>query len=294
MKYFKCMDLFNYDLDILDVYPYKNNHKLNCLLNKKSIVIKTPKIQLHSNLNSGYIVIELNKENKKSENLINFIKKIEIETGDKIKLGLKKKYKLHSNFVNNSSKYIFKNNDKNVTIFDKNRNIIEPSNSEIYGDIILLIKLQDIWINADKRTYGLNWTIFQCRVFPQFDYSECLLIDSDDDEVENIIKKEIIVQKCVFCNSVCTYNNTIENLNIGKGKGNSKGNSKGNGKGNGNIIINNNINTGRGVIPTIKKPEIKTNKPTNQPTILAPTANELIAVRNKLKKMKKIVDSDSD
>ena len=75
MKYFKCMDLFNYDLDILDIYPYKTNYKLNCLLNKKSIVIKTPKIQLQSNLNSGYIVIELNKENKKSENLINFIKK---------------------------------------------------------------------------------------------------------------------------------------------------------------------------------------------------------------------------
>lgn len=286
MKYFKCMDLFNYDLDILDIYPYKTNYKLNCLLNKKSIVIKTPKIQLQSNLNSGYIVIELNKENKKSENLINFIKKIEIETGDKIKLGLKKKYKLHSNFVNNSSKYIFKNNDKNLTVFDKNRNIIEASNSEIYSDIILLIKLQDIWINTEKRTYGLNWTIFQCRVFPQFDYSQCLLIDSDDDEVENIIKKELIVQKCVFCNSVCTYNNTIENINIGKGKGK--------GKGKGNIIINNNINTGRGPLPIIKKPEIKTNKPTNQPAILPPTANELISVRNKLKKMKKIVDSDSD
>ena len=179
-----------------------------------------------------------------------------------------------------------------MCIFDKNKKIINSNEVEIYSDIILLIKLQDIWINTEKRTYGLNWTIFQCRVFPQFDYSQCLLIDSDDDEVENIIKKELIVQKCVFCNSVCTYNNTIENINIGKGKG--KGKGKGNGNGKGNIIINNNINTGRGPLPIIKKPEIKTNKPTNQPAILPPTANELISIRNRLKKMKKIVDSDSD
>ena len=100
------------------------------------------------------------------------------------------------------------------------------------------------------------------------------------------------MQKCVFCNSVCTYNNTIQNINIGSGKG------KGKGKGNYNSINYNNSNSnsnsnsnnsGRGNI-IIKKPEIK--KP-NIP-MLIPTPNELMNIKNKLKKMKKVVDSDSD
>ena len=107
-----------------------------------------------------------------------------------------------------------------MTVFDKNKKIISKSGIEMYSDIILLIKLQDIWINTEKRQYGLNWNVFQCRVFPQFDYNKCFIVDSDNDEDPNEeIKNEIIVQKCVFCNSVCTYKNTIENINIGKGKG---------------------------------------------------------------------------
>ena len=51
---------------------------------------------------------------------------------------------------------------------------------------------------------------------------------------------------------------------------------------------NNNSNTGRGNI--IKKPEVK--KPDIQ--VLVPTADELISIKNRLKKMKKIIDSDSD
>ena len=123
---------------------------------------------------------------------------MEIDAGDKIKLKLKKKYKLHSNFVGdtNNLKYIFKNTDKNTTIFDKNKKLISSSQVEIYSDIILLVKLQDIWINTEKRTYGLKWVIFQCRIFPQFDYRNCLIVDSDDDEpVDNAVKNEIIVQK---------------------------------------------------------------------------------------------------
>ena len=32
------------------------------------------------------------------------------------------------------------------------------------------------------------------------------------DHYNNVIENEIIVQKCVFCNSVCTYKNTIDNI----------------------------------------------------------------------------------
>lgn len=295
-SYYTCTELSKHSVELSEIYEYKNNYKLNCFINKKSIFLKTPKVPLHSNMNSGYIVIDLNNTNKKIDSFIEFIKKTEIAVSDKIKLKLKKKFKLHSNFVGNSGniKYIFKNNDKNMTVFDKNKKIIPKTGVEMYSDIILLIKLQDIWINTETRQYGLNWNIFQCRVFPQFDYNKCIIVDSDNDEDPNEeIKNEIIVQKCVFCNSVCTYKNSIENMNIGKGKG-------GKGKGKGLYIqnnMNNNINSGRGVTNSIisneKKPEIK--KPQNTgPPKLSVTVNELVNIKNKLRKMTKIVNSDSD
>jgi len=291
-KYFNCNEINKYDLHFSDIYSYKKNYKINSFLNKKSIFIKTPRVQLQSSLQSGYIVINLNNINKKCELFINFIKKIEIETGDKIKLGLKKKFKLYSNFVedSNNKKYIFKNTDKNMCIFDKNKKIINSNEVEIYSDIILLIKLQDIWINPEKKQYGLNWTIFQCRVFPQFNYNICMLNDSDNEEdINEEIKTEIIVQKCVFCSSVCSYKNSIENMNIGKGKG-----TKGKGKG---VFItnnlNNNSNSGRGNINIEKKIEIKKVEKAGPPK-LSVTVNELVDIKNKLRKMTKIVNSDSD
>ena len=289
-NYYTCSNIDKYTIELSELSEYKNNYKLNCFINKKSIFLKTPKVPLNSNINSGYIVLDLNNTNNKIDKFIKFIKKIEIDAGDKIKLKLKKKFKLQSNFVgeNGNIKYIFKNNDKNMTVFDKNKKIISKSGIEMYSDIILLIKLQDIWINTEKRQYGLNWNVFQCRIFPQFDYNKCNIIDSDNDEDPNEeVKNEITVQKCVFCNSVCIYKNTIENINIGKGKGK--------GKGKGLFIsnnINNNITSGRGV-SIEKKPEIK--KPQNVgPPKLSVTVNELVNIKNKLRKMTKIVNSDSD
>ena len=289
-NYYTCSNIDKYTIELSELSEYKNNYKLNCFINKKSIFLKTPKVPLNSNINSGYIVLDLNNTNNKIDKFIKFIKKIEIDAGDKIKLKLKKKFKLQSNFVgeNGNIKYIFKNNDKNMTVFDKNKKIISKSGIEMYSDIILLIKLQDIWINTEKRQYGLNWNVFQCRIFPQFDYNKCNIIDSDNDEDPNEeVKNEITVQKCVFCNSVCIYKNTIENINIGKGKGK--------GKGKGLFIsnnINNNITSGRGV-SIEKKSEIK--KPQNVgPPKLSVTVNELVNIKNKLRKMTKIVNSDSD
>ena len=294
-NYYTCSDLSKYNVDLSELYEYRNNYKLNCFINKKSIFLKTPKVPLHSNIESGYIVIDLNNKNKKVDSFIKFIKDIEIAAGDKIKLKLKKKYKLHSNFVGEGEniKYILKNNDKNMTIFDKNKKVISKSGIEIYSDIILLIKLKDIWTNTEKRQYGLNWNIFQCRVFPQFDYNKCIIVDSDNDEDPNEeVKNDIIVQKCVFCNSVCSYKNSIENINIGKGKG-------GKGKGKGVFVSNNTSGAsgasgGRGVeINNPKKPPVEKPVVTGPPQ-LSVTVNELVNIKNKLRKMTKIINSDSD
>ena len=37
-----------------------------------------------------------------------------------------------------------------MTVFDKNKKTISKSSIEMYSDIILLIELQDIWINTGK------------------------------------------------------------------------------------------------------------------------------------------------
>ena len=83
MTHFTCLDLDKYETTFSDIYSYKNNYKLNCFLNKKSIIIKTPKVQLNSNLDSGYIVLSLSYITKKTEAFIKFIKKMEIDAGDK-------------------------------------------------------------------------------------------------------------------------------------------------------------------------------------------------------------------
>ena len=53
---------------------------------------------------------------------------------------------------------------------------------------------------------------------------------------------------------------------------------------------NNTNNGGRGNIISKKIPE----KKNNIPMLIPPTPNELINIKNKLKKMKKVIDSDSD
>ena len=300
MNYLKTNNLKDYDINFSEPYKYNNNkYKFNCLIKTldidyyKNIIIKTSKLQLQSNINSGYIVVQINNNNDKQTNFINFIKTIEEQAQIYLKNKLKKKFKTYTNFIgeNKDLKYIFKtNNIKNLSIFDKNKNKITSNNVEIYSDIILLIKLQNLWLDTEKKQYGLNWLIYQCRIYPEIDYNKCLIYDSESEEEE--IKNEIIVQKCVFCNSTCIYKNTINNINIGKGKGSGKGgkgigNKGSSGKGN---IITESKSTGRGIDKSKEKPNEKSK--TESIGTLVPTTDELINIRNKLKKMVKNEDSD--
>ena len=298
MNYLKSIDLVDYELTFTKPYEYlEKKYKSECLIKIqdyfKSILLKTPKLQLQSNIKSGYIVVNITNNNQKNINFLNFIKDIEISAQNYLKKQFKFKSKIHSNFIGdtNSFKYIFKTNNSNFSIYDKDKNKIDSNNVEIYSDIILLIKLQNIWIDISKKKFGLNWTIIQCRSFPEIDYNTCIIYDSENEE-ENI-KKEFIVQKCIFCNSTCIYTNTFDNINIGKGKGKGKGKT---------INTTNNINSGRGNITKTNNEtnnEINNKKNNNKKDInnqiinIAPTADELINMKNKLKKMIKI-ESDSD
>ena len=296
------MEIINYnDLNKNIKFKYSNitnKTTIKCLFpNNKHIFIKTPKSELQSNIKSGFLVI--NYDNNDKNNIFsNFIKKIEKEANLYIKNKLKKKtIKLHSNFIydikntdknyidkEHTTKYIFKLSNKS-TIFNYNNEIID--NIDIYSNIILLIKLQNIWLDLDSKLFGLNWTIYQIKVYPPININQCLIYDSDDNEDYQVVKKELIVQKCIFCNSECIFNNTINNISIAKGgKGAVKGALKGSKGGKGGKSSNESFkistctsnksisnNTGRG-----------NNIKDNHNPILPPTADELINIRNKLKK----------
>lgn len=298
------MNIINYNnIDINDYkYIFHNNkYNLKCEIqcnnidNQKTIICKTPKVILESNLKSGFLVISFNNSSK-SLNFINFIKKIEKEATTYIKKNLKKhKLKLNSSFIEDNlyKKYIIKLNN-NIKFFNSHNNLINNNEVEIYSNIISLFKLNNIWIDFEKNSFGLNWIILQIKVYPNLSYDKCIIYDSDDDNDNNYIieKKEIIVQKCIFCNSICTFNNTINNISIAKGKGAIKG------KGKGNNISNNtdNTNSGRGFIKSVSNNKEKKNnnkKSSSTTPILPPTVNDLVNMKNKLKKMVKI-HSDSD
>ena len=134
---------------------------------------------------------------------------------------------------------------------------------------------------------------FSDKNYSEINLSNCLIFDSDDDNDADVIRKEIIVQKCVFCSSTCTFNNNINNINIAKGgKGLVKG-GKGKGKG---YITNNNTSssTSSNVTNTSGRGEKKPEKKKEDTSrVFLPSVNELIDMKSKLKKMVKI-NSDDD
>ena len=300
MNIIKYNDLNKYSLDF-KYSNISNKSNINCYLSNNNkeypILIKTPKSELQSTIQSGFLVISfINTDN----NIIflNFIKKIEKDANLYIKNKLKKKnIKLHSSFIyekksnsikdqENITKYIFNISkySNSFKIFDYENNIIDKKQLDIYSNVVLLIKLQNIWIDLENKSFGLNWNIFQIKNYSEINLSKCLIYDSDDDTDIDIIRKELIVQKCVFCSSTCSFYNNTNNINIAKGgKGFVKG---GKGKGKGYITNNIKINTtGRG-----DKKEEK--KKVDTPRICLPSVNELLDMKSKLKKMVKINPDD--
>ena len=82
----------------------ENKYNMKCFLKKQDfsnrVIIQTPKLQLESNINSGYLVMT-KYNNKKYNKLLQFINKLETHVGNHIKNKFKKKLQLYSNFIDN-------------------------------------------------------------------------------------------------------------------------------------------------------------------------------------------------
>ena len=101
MDIVKYNDFNKYNFCFINSNISNNKSTINCFLDNsyKNIFIKTPKCELQSNINSGFLVISISR-NDKNNLFINFIKRIEKETGLNIKNKLKKKnIKLYTNFI---------------------------------------------------------------------------------------------------------------------------------------------------------------------------------------------------
>tara|TARA_Y100000739_G_C20590200_1_gene457464 strand:+ start:657 stop:1550 length:894 start_codon:yes stop_codon:yes gene_type:complete len=297
MKLFKMNDLNKCEFFFSKPYNYVDKkYNIKCLLkhndNTNMIIIQTPKMKLDSNLSSGYIVFSFYK-NKKHNKLYDFIKNIETEASNIVKQNFKKKLILHSN-ITDDNKFIVNINYTTIPIFNNKGNNINFDSVDISSDFICLMKLQSVWVDLNKKKFGLNWNICQIKVYPELDYNVCYIEDSDDEDIDNKknIVNEFVVQRCLFCNSECSFPNNASNIFKGKGKGVGFG-MKGMGKGKGKGTIE--LSSGRGQknIESSSKTQIKEEAKTDVNKGFIPSKDELINMRKKLTKMKKI-HSDSD
>ena len=205
MKIFKLSQLNDIEFFLSNAFNYQENkYNMKCFLKKQDfsnrVIIQTPKLQLESNINSGYLVMT-KYNNKKYNKLLQFINKLETHVGNHIKNKFKKKLQLYSNFIDND-KLIINIKDKNIPIFNKNNNLINYSDVNIYSNIICILELNHVWVDLNNKKFGLNWNVNQIKVYPELNYNICYIDDSDD-ETDNCKKiiNEFTVQNCLFCNS---------------------------------------------------------------------------------------------
>lgn len=292
MKIITSKDYLNeYDFVCGNIYDTINSnikqfnlyYKFNLRTELESIKIQTPRLQLKNDISKNEIsknIMALNIEiiDKKTSNFIELIEKIYETIRKKLKKEKKKKFEVKKCY-NDNTLFLKINKDlRNIGIFNNDKTKINLEDIIPYTEVKLLLEITNIWIDLEKKTYGINIDIKQIQNINK-SLNKCLIIESDSDE--EIIKKEIIVQTCMFCNSICSVpTQYYNNVNTGKG-GKGKGPPiRGKGKG-----ITLNINQSNKNDEIKSKPDI--NKLRAVPPTLQITDNDLLGALSKLKKVKK-------
>tara|TARA_Y100000994_G_C15703523_1_gene446312 strand:- start:8827 stop:9756 length:930 start_codon:yes stop_codon:yes gene_type:complete len=277
-------------------YKHKSNYE--------SIIIKSPKVKLiyTPDIESKLLTLSLEPIIGNNENLYNFISLLDKSIETYIKQNLKKKVKYRSNITDDNKLFIklpYKNNKPHFEIYNKHNEHKSINNLTVNNYVICLIEAVDCWIDLNKKLAGVNWNLIQLKYYENICKNICL-IDSDDED-EPVIKKEVILLKCAFCNSKAyvsepfasnylNHNNSTNTSNheyndIGKSINKGKGKGKGpptRGKGGKGTLIKNNYtqsSSGRGSNTPVKIP-VKA-----VPLVCIPNADELINIRNRLKKI---------
>jgi len=273
----------NENIKQFNIY-YKHSKKSEL----ETIKIQTPKLKLTNDvIKTQKLVLSIEPFENKIENFYNFINKIYTITKKNIKTHIKKKkFTLLSNFKDNKM-FLNITDTRTFGIFDEDKNKITLEHLKPSYEIKLIIEIYNIWFDIEKQIYGINWNIKQIQSFNHIS-EKCLILDSDEEE--DIIKKEIIVQTCLFCNSTCSvpsqfYTKSNPNNITGKGKGGKGGKGppiRGKGGKSYNVITK-----------SIEDKDDKDDKPNIENLrVVKPsfsiTSDELINTLKKLKKSNKI------
>jgi len=273
-----------YDTINPNIKQFNLYYKYNLRTELESIKIQTPKLQLKNDISKNEFsknIMALNIKiiDKKTSNFIELIEQIYEIIKKKLKKEKKKKFEIKKCY-NDNTLFLKINKDlRNIGIFNNDKTKIKLEDIIPHTEVKVLLEITNIWIDLEKKTYGINIDIKQIQNVNK-SINKCLIIESDSDE--EIVKKEIIVQTCMFCNSVCSVpTQYYNNINTGKG-GKGKGPPiRGKGKG-----ITLNINQSNKNDELKSKPDI--NKLRAVPPTLQITDNDLLGALSKLKKVKKI------
>lgn len=275
---FVCGNL--YDTINSNIKQFNLYYKYNLRSELESIKIQTPKLQLKndiskSDISKNIIVLNIEIIDKKTSNFIQLIEKIYEIIRKKLKKEKKKKFEVKKCY-NDNTLFLKINKDlRNIGIFNNDKTKIKLEDIIPYTEVKIIVEITNIWIDLEKKTYGINIDIKQIQNINK-SINKCLIIESDSDE--EVVKKEIVVQTCMFCNSICSVPTQYYN-NIGKG-GKGKGPPPLRGKGKGTTLNQ-----------TYKNNEVKEKPDINKlraiPPTLQITDNDLLGALSKLKKVKK-------
>ena len=265
----------NENIKQFNIY-YKYNKKSEL----ETIKIQTPKLVLTNDIiKTNKLVLNIESFNNKIKNFNNFINNVYSVTKKNIKDNIKKKkFSLLSNFKDNKM-FLNITDKRTFGVFDEDKNKISLEDLKPGYEVKLIIEIYNGWVDIEKKIYGINWNIKQIQSFNHIS-EKCLILDSDEED--NTVKKEIIVQTCLFCNSTCSVPSQFygkgnnQQLNGKGGKGGKGPPARGKGK-------------GATLITTIKKndkpniEELRAVKPS-----INITSDDLLKTMAKLKKPSKI------
>lgn len=167
-------------------------------LNNKKIIIQIDNIKNHIDFtNIRYSTYTLNFKNlseKKIENIL-LIKYLEDYIQHYIHrkiIGSKKKYTfkeclLHNNEYTFNVSLLMDNRRKIITtpFFNENNERVEPNHIKKNNSLNFLIELDKIWINKEKKTFGINWIIVQGFKNDDLFTKNCFLNPNGNTNVKN-------------------------------------------------------------------------------------------------------------
>jgi hypothetical protein len=198
----------------------------NFYLNNKRVLIQIDNIKNHIDFtNIKYSTFSLNFRNLSDKKIgtILLIKFLEdyIKYYFQKKVLTKKKYTFkeclvqHTEYIFNTSLSLDNRTKSILTpFFDDNNERLEPNRIKKNDNLNYLIELDKIWVNRDKKTFGINWIVVQGFKNEDIFIKKCFLNPNGDTEVNKGRRNSYTRDNNLnIMNTTGNHNNTNNNNN---------------------------------------------------------------------------------